>query len=418
MIAMQSDSTQQSPDRKWVLPFATTLFAMVALQMSSLGFAPLLPEIQKQFSMSYAQVGLFTGIYGLIGIALSVPAGLMAKRFGEKWVLIGGLVVLALGLGLLSRAAGFGGALIGRGVWIGGYRFAFVCVLTALALTCPPSLRGRLMGIVGAMSSLASVIGAPFGSSIAQKFGWRIAILAFAYSALLAAAVVAVFYVNIPSAMEPAASRLAAEDRKAAPSAFRVPAVWGLALLGGLIGMPSFSVTFFVPSAATSVFKLDPVSASWIISSGYLTAIFLNLFVGYLMDKFNKWIVMGTLMALLVPTCFAVTIDNLLVFRIGIALILAIGFTATNQLYGIAGDVLRGRQSGNVMGVISLGAGVCGYLGPQMLGVLRDRTGGFAAGWHAIAGVAAATVCGIFLLNRYGRAGMREAEDTLETSRA
>jgi predicted MFS family arabinose efflux permease len=407
---MPPDGKQQSRQRKWALPFATTLFAMVALQMSSLGFAPLLPEIQKQFSMSYAQVGLFTGIYGLIGIALSVPAGLMAKRFGEKWILIGGLLVLALGLCLLSRATGFGSALAGRGVWIAGYRFAFVCVLTALALTCPPSLRGRLMGIVGALSSLASVIGAPFGSSIAQTLGWRSAILAFGCTALLAAAVVALFYVNVPSIAAQTGSHPAVEDRKGGPSAFRVPAVWGLALVGGLIGMPSFSVTFFVPSAARSVFRLDPVPASWIISSGYLAAIVLNLFVGYLMDKFNKWVVMGVLMALLVPSCLAVTIDNLLVFRVSIALILAIGFTATNQLYGIAADVLRGRQSGNVMGLISLGAGVCGYLGPQMLGALRDWTGGFVAGWYVMAGVAAATVCGVALLNRYGRAKQRFSE--------
>jgi LPXTG-motif cell wall-anchored protein len=44
---------------------------------------------------------------------------------------------------------------------------------------------------------------------------------------------------------------------------------------------------------------------------------------------------------------------------------------------------------------------VCGYFGPQMLGALRDRTGGFAAGWYMMAGVAAATVCLIFLLSKF-----------------
>jgi predicted MFS family arabinose efflux permease len=403
-------------NRRWIVPFVTALFAMVALQMSSLGFAPLLPQIQKQFGMSYSQIGLFTGIYGLLGIVLSVPAGLTAKRFGEKRVLIAGFVVVALGLVVLSKALSFGWAFFGRGVWIAGYRFAFVCVLTALAVTCPPSLRGRSMGIVGAMSSFASVIGAPFGSSIARAFGWRNGIVAFGSLAALAAVLVALFYVNSSPAAAQAGPNAPVEGPKGSPSAFAVPAVWGLALLGGLIGMPSFSVTFFVPSAATSVFKLDPLSASWIISSGYLAAIFLNVFVGYLMDRFNKWIVMGVLMALLIPACIAVTIGNLLVFRTSIALILAVGFTATNQVYGIAADVLRGRQSANVMGVVSLGAGVCGYLGPQMLGALRDWTGGFVAGWYMMAGVAATTVCGIVLLNRYGRVGMREADLAARTS--
>jgi MFS transporter, NNP family, nitrate/nitrite transporter len=394
------------PARKWVVPFVATLVGMMALQISSLGFAPLLPHIQETFGMSYSQIGLFTGVYGLLAIVLSVPAGLAAKYFGEKRVLIAGLVIVALGLGALSAAGSFTNAFLGRGIWITGYRFAFVCVLTAIGLTCPPSLRGRTMGILGAMSSLASVIGAPFGSSIGQAFGWRNGIRAFGCAAILGAVVVAIFYmdpsagaghVDVHSIGEPRGSV------QGAPSAFRMPRVWALALLFGLVGMPSFSVTFFVPSAAASIFKLDALSASWIISSGYVAAIFLNLLVGYLMDRYNKWIIMGTLMTLLIPSCLAMTTSHLLLFRIGAASILGIGFTATNQIYGIAADVLRGRQTGNVMGIVSLGAGVCGYLGPQMLGALRDWTGRFAAGWYMMATIAAISVVEFVILGAYGQ---------------
>jgi len=87
----------QTPIKQWVIPFAATLFGMMALQISSLGFAPLLPHIQQAFGMSYSQIGLFTGMYGLLAIVLSVPAGIAAKYFGEKRVLIAGLVVVALG---------------------------------------------------------------------------------------------------------------------------------------------------------------------------------------------------------------------------------------------------------------------------------------------------------------------------------
>jgi len=34
--------------------------------------------------MSYTQIGLFTGMYGLLALVLSVPAGIVAKRCGEK----------------------------------------------------------------------------------------------------------------------------------------------------------------------------------------------------------------------------------------------------------------------------------------------------------------------------------------------
>ena len=74
-----------------------------------------------------------------------------------------------------------------------------------------------------------------------------------------------------------------------------------------------------------------------------------------------------------------------------------------NQIYGIAADVLRGRQTGNVMGIVSLGAGVCGYLGPQMLGALRDWTGGFAAGWYMMAAIAAISVAEFAVLGKYSQ---------------
>ena len=57
--------------------------------------------------MSYTQLGLFTGIYGLLALALSVPAGISAKRFGEKRVLGAGLLGVAAGSVLLGQAWNF-----------------------------------------------------------------------------------------------------------------------------------------------------------------------------------------------------------------------------------------------------------------------------------------------------------------------
>ena len=45
----------------WLLPFGATLIAMFALQLSNLGFSPLLPSIQQEFGMSFTQLGFFTG---------------------------------------------------------------------------------------------------------------------------------------------------------------------------------------------------------------------------------------------------------------------------------------------------------------------------------------------------------------------
>ncbi|NLT66057.1 MAG: MFS transporter [Acidobacteria bacterium] len=398
---MKAEKHKGNAERSWIVPFLATLFGMLTLQMSNLGFSPLLPDIQKEFSMSHTQIGLFTGMYGLLALALSVPAGLAAKHYGEKRVLVVALFLVGCGLFMLGRAPGFFSAFAARAVWIAAYRFAFVGVLTAIALTAPPSLKGSSMGLLGSTASLATVIGAPFGSKIGELFGWRTGMTGFACAAVLGSFIMWAFYRQKSGVREQVPMHNIGSSQEGGRSAFRSPVVWALTILVGLVGMASYSVTFFVPAAASAIFKMDAVGASLVISTGYVCAIFLNLLAGYLMDHYNRWIVLGSLLLVLMPASLAMTIGNELVFRIATAVVLAVGFAATNQVYGLAGSVLRGRETGNVMGVLSLGAGICGYVGPQMLGLLREWTKGFAAGWYMMAGIALLTLILLLLLKRH-----------------
>src|SRR5690349_12990087 len=127
--------------RHWAISVAAVILAMMAIQMSSLGFSPLLPAIRKDLAASFSQMGLFTGMYGLIAIFISLPAGLLAARFGEKRMLLAGLGVTALGLASLGLAHTYGVALASRTVWLVGYRFAFICVFTAMAMGTPEKYR-------------------------------------------------------------------------------------------------------------------------------------------------------------------------------------------------------------------------------------------------------------------------------------
>ena len=410
-----------NPDRtpaKWALPFGVTLIAMFALQLSNLGFSPLLPSIQQEFGMNYKQLGLFTGMYGLLALALSVPAGLSAKRFGEKRVLGLGLLGVAAGSLLLGQAWDFESALAFRGLTIFGYRFAFVSVLIAVALTAPPSLRGRTMGVLGATSALSSVIGAPLSGALVDGLGWRTAILGYAAMAIIG--VIAFLTVYRPVVREDLKGTETRMD-KSTPrrSAFLSPVVWILALIVGLGGFGQFTVTYFVPSVAKALYGLDARSAGFIISTGYMTAIVVNLLVGLLTDRFNKLVVLGCIFILLAIASSSMTIEHLAIFRLSTAAVIGLGFTAANQLYGLAGGVMPRHETGNAMGVVSLGAGLFGYFGPQMLGILRDWTGSFAAGFYMVAIADVITLGLILLLYRMtgGRvirpmAGERTAEGT------
>ena len=380
----------------WLLPFGVTLVAMFALQLSNLGFSPLLPSIQREFAMSYTQLGTFTGMYGLLAMVLSVPAGLSAKQFGEKRVLALGLLGVAAGSIMLGEAWSTESAIAFRGATIVGYRFAFVSVLIAVALTAPPALRGRTMGVVGATSSLASVIGAPLGGALVREFTWRNAILGYAGMAALGALLFWVFY---RPASDPDAGRPGQPAAEAgARSAFASPVVWTLALIVGLGGFGQFTVTYFVPSVADAVYGLDAAAAGVIISTGYLTAIVVNLLVGMLVDRFNRLLVLGGVFVVLAAASASLTIEHEATFRMATAAVIGFGFTAANQLYGLAGSVMPRREAGNAMGVVSLGAGLFGFLGPQLLGILRDWTGSFAAGFYMVAAADVLTLGLIALL--------------------
>jgi predicted MFS family arabinose efflux permease len=398
---MRTATTDASPT-VWLLPFGVTLVAMFSLQLSNLGFSPLLPSIQADVGMSFTQLGFFTGIYGLLALLLSVPAGLTAKRFGERRVLAAGLIGVAIGSVLLARAWNFESAVAFRGLTIFGYRFAFVSVLIAVAMTAPPRLRGRTMGVLGATSAMASVIGAPLGGALVGELGWRTAILGYAAMALLGAAVFFLFY---RATAEPDSGPAEAVPAAGAGyrSAFRTPVIWLLALVVGLGGFGQFTVTYFVPSVADSVYGLDAAAAGVIISTGYVAAIILNLVIGMLADRFNKLVVLGGMVAVLAVASASLAVEHELLFRVATAVVIGVGFSAANQLYGLAGSLMPRRETGNAMGIVSLGAGLFGYFGPQTVGILRDTTGSFAAGFYMVAAADLLTLGLLVVLYRLTR---------------
>jgi nitrate/nitrite transporter NarK len=174
-------------------------------------------------------------------------------------------------------------------------------------------------------------------------------------------------------------------------------------VLLGLINMGGFSATFFVPSAVKSTFHLDALQSAYVISTSYVVAIFVNVLFGYLCDRFDRWDMMIGLAVLLIPACFAMMTPNLLLFRVATALVISLGLCATNQIFALAGEVVGRSEIGPVMGVVGLGGGLFGYVGPQVLGMLRDRTGGFTAGWYFVAIGVILSLVEIVFLRRYAR---------------
>jgi MFS transporter, NNP family, nitrate/nitrite transporter len=112
------------------------------------------------------------------------------------------------------------------------------------------------------------------------------------------------------------------------------------------------------------------------------------LFSGFLADRINnRRLVLAAIMLMNTVLALMMLAPNPTVFRVSAMLILSLGLSVPNLLYAVAGEVLAGREAGNIMGTIGFGGGVAAYFGPQMLGLLRDMTGSFSAGWYFMAAV-------------------------------
>src|SRR5690554_7765118 len=78
---------------------ATSLASLYALRM--LGLFMVLPvmmeEGQKLEGATVSLLSLAMGIYGLTQALLQIPAGTLSDRFGRKPIIIGGLIIFAIG---------------------------------------------------------------------------------------------------------------------------------------------------------------------------------------------------------------------------------------------------------------------------------------------------------------------------------
>src|SRR6476646_9095074 len=77
------------------------------------GFADLLyvllPVWQAEFGLTLAQIGFLKTVYSGVMASLQVPAGLLAERIGERFLLAAGTAAAAVGYLLIGWSGGFVG---------------------------------------------------------------------------------------------------------------------------------------------------------------------------------------------------------------------------------------------------------------------------------------------------------------------
>ncbi len=108
-------------------------------------------------------------------------AGILADKYGTRWVSLAGSVIFAVGLWLTATAASAWPIVIGAGVLIG---MALACTTSGItaniaARVVAPQRRTLAFGIVSAAGSVGTMLTAPIAAYFLNHDGWRAGLWAF-----------------------------------------------------------------------------------------------------------------------------------------------------------------------------------------------------------------------------------------------
>lgn len=139
-------------------------------------------------------IGLALGVYGLSQALLQIPFGWLSDRIGRKPVIVGGLVLFALGSVVAGTADSIAGVILGRALQgagaIAGTVMALVADLTR------DEQRTKAMAVVGISIGLSFAVALVLGPIVAAAGGLS---AVFFLTAALALAGIALVLLRVPS---------------------------------------------------------------------------------------------------------------------------------------------------------------------------------------------------------------------------
>lgn len=158
---------------------------VVILNETIMGVA--LPSLTRDLDITVtAGQWLTTGF--MLTMAVVIPiTGFLLQRFNTRPVFIAAMSLFSLGTAISAIAPGFGVLLLGRVVQASGTAIMMPLLMTTVLTLVPPATRGRTMGNISIVISVAPAIGPTISGVILSVLEWRfmfILVLPIALAAL------------------------------------------------------------------------------------------------------------------------------------------------------------------------------------------------------------------------------------------
>ncbi|MBN9316093.1 MAG: MFS transporter [Devosia sp.] len=320
-------------------------------------------------------------------------AGALADRYGTARVIVGGLVIYAIGLALmvvsptgtlLNLSAG-----IVTGVGIATSSFSIVMV--AFGRSVPQEKRTLIFGIATAASSFGQFLFAPIGQALISGFGWQ--------STLLYAGALLVLIIPLAYALRGRSERAGGHVEMPFREALR--RAWGfssyrLLVVGFFVcGFHLAFINVHMPAFLVQC-GLPPEAGSWSIAVIGLFNIVGSLLSGWLGGRVPKQMLLATIyftraVAIALFVFLPVTEVTAYAFAgvMGLLWLSTVPPTA-----GLVTQFFGARYMGMLYGVAFLSHQVGSFIGVWLGGFVFDHTGSYSLVWYLgiLLGLASAAV--------------------------
>jgi ACS family tartrate transporter-like MFS transporter len=381
-----------------LVPLVSLAYLINVLDRFNISFAAL--TMNKALGLSATAYGLGAGAFFWSYVLFQVPANMILARVGaRRWIMIIMIMwgLCSAGAALITDATTFVIVRFLLGIAEAGF---FPGVAFFMTRWFPSRHRGKAMGIFYATGSSAGIIGGPIAANLLQLdgvlgvAGWQWIFLAEGVPALLLAAACPLLLRDRPSEaswLQPEEcawlERTLNEEQTVARGghlgfmrAMLSPTIMLLTLVYLLVGCGVYGKAYFLPLMIKSLGYTDT-------AVGYINSIpAIAGVIGMLIFSHNSDRTGERVWHLMVPCLLG-----------GVGLVLAGMMLSVNPLlaiaafslasFGISGSLpvfwnlptafLSATAAAGGIAVINSVGNISGYAAPQLVGLLRDVTGGY-----------------------------------------
>jgi len=373
------------------LTLGTGAFAICFAVFGSV--SAMMPILKKQLHLDPVQVSIALAIPVLIGSLGRIPLGMLADRFGGRYVFSAVMAVSIIPAVLMGWLHSYTQLLV-YGFFIGIALASFSVGVPFVSRWYPAEAQGKALGIYGAgnIGQSLAAFGAPL---IAKSLGFSWGFWGFA---ALTVVWLIVFFTKAenPVGVRPKSFRETIEPLRESKS-------WILSLyyfltFGGFVAM-----SIYLPTFLTDLFKLTPTDAGLRTAGFVVLATTMRPIGGILADKFGGQRILMWVFPLTAAMAVVLSFTTMITFTIGaLGMAIAIGL-GNGAVFKLVPEYFP-KTVGSVTGLVGAAGGLGGFFPPLVLGFVRRSTGSFTIGFALLA--VFAIICVITLLRTRERGGI------------